>query len=103
MFFCDTCAKKKKWPKSLAQSFGPCEVCGVKTICNDVPTAALPKDEMRETSMNLNSAELLIALEGLNKLLNSFSSQSRPLGPFHPKRVAAMRLQEKIMNKLYEE
>jgi hypothetical protein len=43
MFYCDPCAKKKKWPESVAKSKGPCEVCGRDAYCNDVPASKLPQ------------------------------------------------------------
>jgi len=42
MFFCSTCAKRNDWPESFHQSFGPCELCGAHTICNDIPSRELP-------------------------------------------------------------
>lgn len=42
MFYCDSCAEKNGWWQSFGQSYGPCEVCGVKRLCNDVPSSLLP-------------------------------------------------------------
>ena len=42
MFFCEPCRQRNKWPISWAISFGPCEVCGKKTECYDVPSKHLP-------------------------------------------------------------
>jgi hypothetical protein len=42
MFYCDTCAKKKKWPIGLVRSQGPCEVCGKTDNCSDVQSSQLP-------------------------------------------------------------
>ncbi len=42
MFFCDPCGKERKWPDSIFQSYGPCEVCGKVGPCNDVPSKYLP-------------------------------------------------------------
>jgi hypothetical protein len=41
MFFCKTCADDNKWPTSMEQSWGRCEVCGAIRRCNDVPATAL--------------------------------------------------------------
>ena len=42
MFFCDLCANKNKWPDSIMKSEGPCEMCGKRALCNDVPSKYLP-------------------------------------------------------------
>src|ERR1044072_245707 len=43
MFYCDECAEKNGWPKSiLRRSFGPCEICAKRASCSDVPSSALP-------------------------------------------------------------
>lgn len=43
MFYCDECAKKNGWPVVfMARSYGPCEICGNKTDCNDVKSSRLP-------------------------------------------------------------
>lgn len=42
MFFCEKCRKKRNWPDSIGKSYGRCEVCGQSTLCNDVPSCALP-------------------------------------------------------------
>jgi len=39
MFYCDDCAKKKKYPiiaSEKMKSFGPCEICGKERPCNDI-------------------------------------------------------------------
>jgi hypothetical protein len=50
MFYCDPCGKKRDWPLSLAQSHGPCEMCRKTTLCNDVPSSALPKPKPKKAS-----------------------------------------------------
>lgn len=45
MFYCDPCAKRKKWPMTLGQSRGTCEVCGVYAVCNDCPSSVLPEPQ----------------------------------------------------------
>ena len=35
MFYCDSCAKKNDWPKTISESVGPCEICGSVCVCND--------------------------------------------------------------------
>lgn len=42
MYYCDTCAADKEWPKSLAKSIGRCECCGQQRICNDRASKDLP-------------------------------------------------------------
>jgi hypothetical protein len=43
MFYCDPCAEANRWPESfLSKSVGPCEVCGRRRVCNDVPSSQLP-------------------------------------------------------------
>jgi hypothetical protein len=47
MFYCDPCAKEKKWPSGdhTPKSQGRCEICGKHAVCNDVPTACLPPEK----------------------------------------------------------
>jgi hypothetical protein len=47
MFYCDVCAKKRKWPIGLARSNGPCEVCGKASECSDVPSSSLPPEPVK--------------------------------------------------------
>lgn len=42
MFYCEACRKERKWPGSLVQSYGPCEVCHQKAQCYDTPSSHLP-------------------------------------------------------------
>lgn len=42
MFYCDPCAKKKKWPVGMVRSHGRCEVCGRTKDCSDTPSTLLP-------------------------------------------------------------
>lgn len=35
MFYCNKCADKKNWPRTMAKSYGNCEVCGKTAVCND--------------------------------------------------------------------
>lgn len=42
MFYCEKCRKELAWPEGFAKSFGPCEVCGTSTECNDVASWLLP-------------------------------------------------------------
>jgi len=43
MFYCNDCAKEKKWPESWFKSFGRCEICKEDKLCNDVPSKDLPE------------------------------------------------------------
>lgn len=45
MFYCHPCAKKNKWPETLSQSYGTCEMCQKKAVCNDRPSSLLPRKE----------------------------------------------------------
>ena len=42
MFYCDECAKKRDWPKTLFKSKGKCEICDKVRVCNDMPSSKLP-------------------------------------------------------------
>lgn len=42
MFYCEECAKRADWPESFAKSFGNCEICGKRRVCNDRPSSSLP-------------------------------------------------------------
>jgi len=45
MFYCDDCAEKNGYPKSIIRSIGPCECCNKLADCNDMPCSNLPKPE----------------------------------------------------------
>lgn len=36
MFYCDKCRKKMSWPEGFSKSYGPCELCGKTSVCNEV-------------------------------------------------------------------
>lgn len=42
MFYCEGCAARKGWPHYGYGSLGPCEVCGKRAVCADVPSKYLP-------------------------------------------------------------
>ena len=42
MFYCEQCRAKLGWPDSLSRSRGPCEVCGMPSLCYDRPSSSLP-------------------------------------------------------------
>jgi hypothetical protein len=42
MFYCDPCARLRRWPESWHRSQGRCETCGQTAVCNDVPFSELP-------------------------------------------------------------
>lgn len=52
MFYCDICAKRNEWPRGWPhpQSIGPCEVCGRKAICTDIPSRVLPEAQRKSGS-----------------------------------------------------
>lgn len=42
MFYCDECAKKYEYPKTIFKSDGKCECCDKMATCNDMPSKYLP-------------------------------------------------------------
>lgn len=42
MFYCDNCAKEKKWQPTFFKSVGKCEICDKKSVCSDRPLSQLP-------------------------------------------------------------
>lgn len=42
MFYCEECRAEKNWPKSLARSFGRCELCHKEAECHHHPSKHLP-------------------------------------------------------------
>ena len=42
MFYCDECARRKRWPETVTTSRGPCEICGRTAVCNEMPSRLLP-------------------------------------------------------------
>lgn len=42
MFYCEPCRVDRQWPESFGKSRGPCELCGVTSVCNDRPSSTLP-------------------------------------------------------------
>lgn len=44
MFYCKKCANTHRWPESMTTSVGPCEVCGHRIRCFDVPSSSLPPE-----------------------------------------------------------
>ena len=57
MFYCDVCRGKYAWPDSLCKSIGPCEMCGVTAMCNDVPSSLLPDTGQVEESTEVEGTE----------------------------------------------
>ena len=51
MFYCDDCAEKKKWPLSILNSLGLCEICEENKICNDLPSKMLPLPDIKKTKI----------------------------------------------------
>ena len=43
MFYCDNCQIKNKYPESIMQSYGNCEICGELGACHDVQSKLLSK------------------------------------------------------------
>lgn len=46
MFYCDPCAEKTGWARTMFKSRGKCEVCGLSTACNDRPSKDLPPSKI---------------------------------------------------------
>jgi hypothetical protein len=42
MFYCDSCADKNGYPKSMGKSRGRCEICKEPSVCNNIATSLLP-------------------------------------------------------------
>lgn len=47
MFYCDTCAERLNWPKTMFKSRGRCEMCEKPAVCNDTPSRLLPEPPPR--------------------------------------------------------
>ena len=43
MFYCDACAKERRWPIGLVRSNRRGEACGKSRECSDVPPSQLPR------------------------------------------------------------
>ena len=48
MFYCNNCAEQQGYPKTTFTSAGPCEICGNRRGCNDVPSSKLPEPRKLE-------------------------------------------------------
>lgn len=43
MFYCKPCGDERDWPTgTFSQSYGPCELCRQRAVCDDVPSSYLP-------------------------------------------------------------
>ena len=42
MFYCNSCAERLGWPKSVMRWNSVCEMCETPADCNDIPSVALP-------------------------------------------------------------
>ena len=48
MFYCNNCASKNNWPKTLFKSRGKCEICEqTGQVCNEMPSKDLPEPIVR--------------------------------------------------------
>ena len=54
MFYCEECRAEKNWPKSLARSFGRCELCHKEAECYHTPSRDLPPIILSEEKMPNN-------------------------------------------------
>lgn len=50
MFYCEPCRKDRDWPKSLAMSVGPCEICKKDAECYDRKASTLPLPKLDDES-----------------------------------------------------
>ena len=48
MFYCNNCAEKNEWPKSIMVSQGLCECCGKHAMCNDKHSSFLPNKIIKD-------------------------------------------------------
>ena len=48
MFYCDACAARKGYPRTMFRSLGKCEVCGTTQVCSDKPSKDLPLPRKEE-------------------------------------------------------
>lgn len=73
MFYCEPCRIKRDWPRSLAGSYGQCELCDEVASCWDRPsrTLPLPKEFPKvEKAQKINYARL-------NDFLGLFTKEER--------------------------
>ena len=64
MFYCNKCAKAKGWPIDIPPKlYGPCEVCGKVTSCNDVPSKNLSIPNDRKIRKKEISNEIMQIVE----------------------------------------
>ena len=76
MFYCNACGNHREWPTdTFVKSFGNCEICGVRCMCNDVPSKDLP--ECPEYTINPQYvSELLL---DLRRKQTTITNQARKL------------------------
>lgn len=48
MFYCMLCAEDSDYPETLFKSRGPCELCGMVALCNDLPSSRLNEFDQRK-------------------------------------------------------
>jgi hypothetical protein len=53
MFYCNPCAEKNDWPKTMFKSFGPCEMCPHD---DDEPRESVECNEMRSSQLPLRNS-----------------------------------------------
>lgn len=47
MFYCDPCAEKNDYPRTMFRSHGRCECCGNTAVCNERASKDLPAPRRR--------------------------------------------------------
>lgn len=47
MFYCDRCAHRRGWRRTIFRSTGPCELCQRTQDCSDMPSKFLPLPDKR--------------------------------------------------------
>ena len=61
MFYCDGCAKKLDYPKTIFKSIGPCEECKETKECNEMPMSRI-LEMKKEEEQNLVKTSKFLSL-----------------------------------------
>ncbi len=67
MFYCDKCRDSNEWPDTLSKSDGPCECCGKKRLCNDIPIKDLPTQERPTMCKHIQLPLIAIQAKDVNE------------------------------------
>lgn len=86
MFYCNDCAEKNNWDRTLSKSGGRCEICNKHVICNDTKPDAPDKDQMDSVAiafMETDQGKIIleaIAKKMAEKMIEEFN-RDRPTPP----------------------